>query len=1052
MRNLKKVLSLALAMVMLIGMMVVGAGAANYTDASDIKNKEAVAVVSGIEVLLGVDDGSSFNPTGILTRAEAAMVIARLDLGPTAAAALKGNGTNNFSDVSSNHWAIGAIDYCAEQGHILGDGAGKFMPDGKVTGVQFALMLTRLLGYNSKAENVTGSSWATAAAALARRAGLTTGVAANTADMTRDDMAQMVFNALKADMVEYADGTGTIIDLGNGATITTGAKATKVMHKQGEALYTGEKAGSDTSNSVKLCETKFPSLKLDSNSVDDFGRSINEWKVNNNTIATAGNSSATVTYTTKTGATQVGKDLKGLKYADNLKATENGNDVTAVTGSDAIANLTKPGKLVEVYVEDGVVTKVVAVTYTVGTVNSITERNDRTTYNIGGISKTNDEDNTNVILAGAVEKDDVVTFAIANNKMYVYPTTSFDGNQTARKTSSGVTTITVGGDSYTLATGVTSFDDASFTNSADDATYFVDQYGYVVQVKAAEAPATQYAVIAKVATSSSSVTLDNPAGYTVEVRAVLADGTVADYTLATAKTTEDNQYGTTSATGSLVAGSGSNRVLLCDADKLNDLQNTVNGALANKVFGYTTNSDGQMVISNITSASATMAANGTFQMNMGNYKGENSNNNGGVISLFNNSSVFVLYNVDSDGKVSGQMHTGPADLPINKTEGVDGGVAVIKTSSKGSVGTANVVFLKTNAVAETVDYAFVDPDSAVSVLKADGKGSTWQYEGIAADGSAITVTAGDGAVASDKVKMGVYEYDADNVLKTTAKVSVDTAEASGSTAVNAFYHLKDATATSNMLHVGNTWVNIGDANIVYTNDDLYEINHVKCFVVTGDSAGKAATVFVYEKIDTRANAGTVSSKTATVSVGGINEDVFVTKVENADFGIVTSSNSDVATATITTGGTLRITGKAAGEAKISVPVKAGNTETHKDVTLEISVTVNKAAAGEVGAISGNVSTDPKKTATVTVTLADASVTAGDITVAGVTSEDITVAKGAIVNGENGEPNTCVLTVNAVATTAKTSTFTVAIAAHDTANYSDVSAQTITVNIEAASAE
>ena len=53
MRNLKKVLSLALAMVMLLGMMVVGAGAAtSFKDDSDIpENREvAVAVANKIEV------------------------------------------------------------------------------------------------------------------------------------------------------------------------------------------------------------------------------------------------------------------------------------------------------------------------------------------------------------------------------------------------------------------------------------------------------------------------------------------------------------------------------------------------------------------------------------------------------------------------------------------------------------------------------------------------------------------------------------------------------------------------------------------------------------------------------------------------------------------------------------------------------------------------------------------------------------------------------------------------------------------------------------------
>ena len=44
MRNLKKVLSLALAMVMLLGMMVVGAGAAtSFKDDSDIPDERLVA-------------------------------------------------------------------------------------------------------------------------------------------------------------------------------------------------------------------------------------------------------------------------------------------------------------------------------------------------------------------------------------------------------------------------------------------------------------------------------------------------------------------------------------------------------------------------------------------------------------------------------------------------------------------------------------------------------------------------------------------------------------------------------------------------------------------------------------------------------------------------------------------------------------------------------------------------------------------------------------------------------------------------------------------------
>ncbi|MCI9474317.1 MAG: hypothetical protein HFF31_09950, partial [Flavonifractor sp.] len=49
MRNLKRALSLALAAIMLLGMMVVGAGAVSYNDFSDrteIVNKDAVSMLT----------------------------------------------------------------------------------------------------------------------------------------------------------------------------------------------------------------------------------------------------------------------------------------------------------------------------------------------------------------------------------------------------------------------------------------------------------------------------------------------------------------------------------------------------------------------------------------------------------------------------------------------------------------------------------------------------------------------------------------------------------------------------------------------------------------------------------------------------------------------------------------------------------------------------------------------------------------------------------------------------------------------------------------------
>ena len=73
MRNLKRALSLALAAIMLIGMMVVSASAAGFDDFSDkdeIVNKDAVSMLTILGVINGKEDGSFFDPAGNVTRAK----------------------------------------------------------------------------------------------------------------------------------------------------------------------------------------------------------------------------------------------------------------------------------------------------------------------------------------------------------------------------------------------------------------------------------------------------------------------------------------------------------------------------------------------------------------------------------------------------------------------------------------------------------------------------------------------------------------------------------------------------------------------------------------------------------------------------------------------------------------------------------------------------------------------------------------------------------------------------------------------------------------------
>ena len=190
---------------MMLSVMVVGAGAA-FSDQSKIKNTEAVDACTALNIIGGYPDGS-FKPEGNITRAEVTkMICVALNGGKNPAVST--NTTPTFSDVRNNAnaaWAEGYIESCAAQGIVSGVGGGKFAPNGNVTGVQLAKMLLVSLGYKSENEGFTGNAWATNVNVRAAQKGLYAGLESmdTNAAITRDNAAQMVWNALNAYEVEY---------------------------------------------------------------------------------------------------------------------------------------------------------------------------------------------------------------------------------------------------------------------------------------------------------------------------------------------------------------------------------------------------------------------------------------------------------------------------------------------------------------------------------------------------------------------------------------------------------------------------------------------------------------------------------------------------------------------------------------------------------------------------------------------------------------------------------------------------------------------------------
>ena len=194
MRNLKRVLSLALALVMVLGMMVITTSAADFTDADEIKYEESVKVMSEIGIIKGMGDGT-FAPKGELTRAQAAKILAYVMLGDEAENYLTGSAVA-FTDVK-DHWAAKYITFCKNAKVIDGMGDGTFNPEGKLTVVAFAKLLLAAI----EAEGTfTGDGWEENVKNAFNKVPelKATGIKVSTNNITREEACELALAAMMA--------------------------------------------------------------------------------------------------------------------------------------------------------------------------------------------------------------------------------------------------------------------------------------------------------------------------------------------------------------------------------------------------------------------------------------------------------------------------------------------------------------------------------------------------------------------------------------------------------------------------------------------------------------------------------------------------------------------------------------------------------------------------------------------------------------------------------------------------------------------------------------
>ena len=583
MRNLKRALSLALAAIMLIGMMVVSASAASYNDLTDkdqIVNKDAVSMLVSLGIIEGKPDGS-YAPTENVDRAQMAKMLSVIMNKGVDNSALYQSVNSGLTDINS-HWAKGHINYCYTTGIIAGRGTGTFDPSATVTALEAAKMLLVAVGYDPAIEGFEGADWAINVSVRADEQGIFEGFTKDlSAPLNRDDAALLIYNALDVEMIQsyttnnypivYSDHRTILSDkygvikvegvvtanewaiLDDDTDTALQEGKTRIYNPDGILSTTGNTAvAQDSSANVK---TQVFNV---STPVDMLGKAVTMYVKKTTILADSTVYGAPVVSDVntviETGEKVTGGDskdddslaalLKGTGLATD-KATEyyHNYEEVAIDSADVddIMNVKGAALTVIDNDNDGYVNYVISVEKSLTHVSGVSSKNETTTlYGLPGDDVIDNEDI--VTTATDLTKGDVVLVVQYGGRTYVEEPKTVTGEMelfNAKNKDDNKNYIKVGGEEYKqdgleVLSNINKDNPVKFLISeCDDKAngvqfdaqydFFLDDFGNIVAFREVEGAPTQYALALDSAYSINGLTT------TGQIKLLLADGTSKVY-------------------------------------------------------------------------------------------------------------------------------------------------------------------------------------------------------------------------------------------------------------------------------------------------------------------------------------------------------------------------------------------------------------------------------------------------------------------------------------------------------------------------------------------